>query len=122
MSPDPARGVDRDPARRPGVPAERPRQSEPHVRSVAQQRQAGHPTGVPDSRTPVFGTAQPLHGVSGWLRKAAYTIPDHFARHWMLLILADRVDILESRVRRRPGLALALGAGALVLMATRARR
>jgi hypothetical protein len=124
MSPDPARGVDRDPARRPGVPAERPHPSEPHVRSLSQHRQPGRPTGVSESRTPVFGTAQPPRGLSGWLRSAAYAIPDHFARHWMLLMLADRVDILESRVRRRPGLALALGVGALlgVVASARARR
>ena len=74
-------------------------------------------------RTPVFGTAQPPRGLSGRLRRAAYGIPDHFARHWMLLILADRVDVLESRVRRRPGITLALGVGALAgtLAVTRAR-
>jgi len=32
----------------------------------------------------------------------------------MLLILADRVDVLESRVRRRPGMAVVAGAGALL--------
>ena len=32
----------------------------------------------------------------------------------MLLILADRVDVLEHRVRRRPGMAVAAGAGALL--------
>lgn len=120
MSPDPARGIDRDPARRPGVPAERSPQSEPHAHP-AQARQDGRPTGVMDARTRVFGTAQPPAGLSGRLRSAAYAIPDHFARHWMLLIFADRVDVLESRVRRRPGMALALGLGAIVGSMTLAR-
>jgi hypothetical protein len=122
MSADPARGIDRDPARRPGVPAERPPQSQPHTQAAASMRQDGRPSGVMESRTPVFGTAQPPRGLSGWLRRAAYGIPDHVARHWMLLILADRVDVLEHRVRRRPGMALALGAGAVLgtMAATRA--
>jgi hypothetical protein len=51
-----------------------------------------------DRPTPVVGTAQPPHGVSGFLRKQAYRIPEHFARHWALLLLADRVDVLEDRI------------------------
>ena len=121
MSPDPARGIDRDPARRPGVPAERFPRSQPHAHPAPQARQDGRPTGAMNARTVVFGTAQPPAGLSGRLRSAAYAIPDHFARHWMLLILADRVDVLESRVRRRPGMALALGLGALLGSMTLAR-
>lgn len=48
--------------------------------------------------TPVFGTAQPLHGLSGVLRRGAYRIPEYRARHWMLLMAADRVDVLEDRL------------------------
>jgi len=114
MSPDPARGIDRDPARRPGVPAEKSPHSQPHARNVTQMRQDGRPTGVPEVRTPVFGTAQPPRGLSGRLRAAAYAIPDHYARHWLLLILADRADVLESRLRRRPAVAVAAGVGALL--------
>jgi hypothetical protein len=114
MSADPARGVDRDPSRRPGVPAERWPQSELHARQVSAIRQQGRPTGVGEPLTPVFGTAQPPHGLSGRLRAAAYRIPDHFARHWMLLILADRVDLMEHRLRTRPDIALVVGAGLLV--------
>lgn len=42
--------------------------------------------------TPVFGTAQPPQGLSGALRRMAYTLPDHRLRRWMLLLAADRVD------------------------------
>ena len=114
MSPDPASGIDQDPARRPGVSAEKPPHSQPHARNVAQVRQDGRPTDAGQARTPVFGTAQPPRGLSGRLRSAAYAIPEHYARHWLLLILADRVDVLEHRVRRRPGMAVAAGAGALL--------
>jgi hypothetical protein len=116
--------VDRDPQRRPGVPPEAAPLSSPHARTVVQLRQPGQPTGVTDARTPVFGTAQPPRGLSGRLRRAAYRIPDHHARHWMLLMLADRVDVLESRVRARPAVALAVGLGAVVgtLTVSRARR
>lgn len=50
--------------------------------------------------TPVFGTAQPYRGVSGMLRRAAYDVPEHNARHWMLLLLADKVDVREERLGR----------------------
>src|SRR5690606_24051434 len=48
--------------------------------------------------TPVYGTAQPPRGVSGVLRRIAYRIPEHRARHWLLLLFADRVDVLEGRL------------------------
>lgn len=47
---------------------------------------------------PVAGSAQPLHGLSGILRRVAYVLPEHRARHWMLLMLADRVDVTEGRM------------------------
>ena len=52
--------------------------------------------------TPVFGTAQPVRGISGALRTRAYGIPEHRARHWLLLIVADRVDVVEAWLRERP--------------------
>ena len=48
--------------------------------------------------TPVIGTAQPPHGLSGFIRRKAYEVPERFARHWMLLLVADRVDVAEDRV------------------------
>jgi hypothetical protein len=47
---------------------------------------------------PVFGTACPPRGVSGAIRKYAYTLSEGRTSHWMLLMLADRIDVLESRV------------------------
>ena len=49
--------------------------------------------------TPVFGTVAPLKGASGVIRRFAY---DRFsegrAAHWLLLILGDRVDAMESHL------------------------
>jgi hypothetical protein len=48
--------------------------------------------------TPVFGTAQPLRGLSGAIRRYAYTFSEGRLAHWLLLITGDRVDVLENRV------------------------
>jgi len=49
--------------------------------------------------TPVYGTAQPLKGVSGAIRRLAY---DRFSEgqtaHWLLLVVGDRVDAIGSHV------------------------
>jgi hypothetical protein len=57
--------------------------------------------------TPVFGTAQPPKGLSGAIRTFSYArYSEARLGHWMLLILADRVDAwenhLKSLVTRRP--------------------
>ncbi|NEK84694.1 hypothetical protein GCU60_02795 [Blastococcus saxobsidens] len=50
--------------------------------------------------TPVFGTAQPLHGVSGAIRRLAYVrFGEGRLAHWMLLIAGDRVDAWGSHLR-----------------------
>ena len=47
--------------------------------------------------TPVFGTAQPPKGLSGAIRKYSYRrFSEGRAAHWLLLVLADRVDAWES--------------------------
>jgi hypothetical protein len=50
--------------------------------------------------TPAFGTAQPLHGLSGAIRRFAY---ERFSEgrnaHWLLLIAGDRVDAWGSHLR-----------------------
>jgi hypothetical protein len=48
----------------------------------------------------VFGTAQPLHGVSGAIRRLAYEkYSEARAAHWLLLIAGDRVEVLGSTLR-----------------------
>jgi hypothetical protein len=50
--------------------------------------------------TPVFGTAQPLHGVSGAIRRLAYRrFSEGRLAHWLLLIVGDRVDAWGSHLR-----------------------
>ena len=50
--------------------------------------------------TPVFGTAQPPKGLSGAIRKFSYaTYSEARLGHWLLLILADRVDAWEEHLR-----------------------
>jgi hypothetical protein len=56
--------------------------------------------------TPVFGTVCPPKGLSGLIRRFAYRFSEARASHWLLLMLGDRVDVIESRftalLRGRP--------------------
>jgi hypothetical protein len=50
--------------------------------------------------TPVFGTAQPLRGLSGAIRRLAYArFSEGRLAHWVLLVLGDRVDAWEHHLR-----------------------
>jgi hypothetical protein len=120
--------ADVDPGTRPGVPIYKPAGTSAEItRPRLDQQQATVPVlvGVDiGSLTPVFGTCQPPHGLSGLIRRAAYLIPEHKAARWMLLLFGDRVDVWESRIARGPlllGGALAIGIGAF-LRSRRARR
>jgi hypothetical protein len=46
--------------------------------------------------TRVFGTSTPPSGVSGAIRKFAFRYSEAKATHWMTLVLADRVDVVEG--------------------------
>jgi hypothetical protein len=49
--------------------------------------------------TPVFGTAQPPRGLAGVIRKFAYArYSEGRAAHWLILLLADRVDAGEHHL------------------------
>ncbi len=100
----PIEPVDLAPEQRPGVPKERPPQPWPNSR-FPPERMRARPSvpkhGRPNKpMPPVYGTAVPLHGLSGLVRKAAYSYPDHVATHWLLLLLGDRVDSWTTRVTR----------------------
>ncbi len=92
-------GADVNPADRPAVPKEKP--SDVHtVRGRRPQQQIAdvkifispeHP-----DITPVFGTACPPRGLSGVLRGAAYKFGEGRLAHWMTLMLADRIDVVEG--------------------------
>ena len=50
--------------------------------------------------TPVFGTACPPTGVSGAIRRLSYArYSEAQAAHWLLLVLADRVDAWENHLK-----------------------
>jgi hypothetical protein len=100
----PGWGADLDPADRPSYPRlqyapdttgahwdfpERQPEKEPRERSVEHA-----------FVTPVFGTAQPARGVSGAIRKFSYArYSEGRLGHWVLLILADRVDAWGHHLR-----------------------
>jgi hypothetical protein len=44
----------------------------------------------------VFGTAAPLRGLSGAIRRAAFKHSENMYRHWLPLLLADRIDVVEG--------------------------
>ena len=105
------RGVDLDPQQRPGVPMELPAHPLPGSQVPITPQHSAYPVlphGGSQKMPPVFGTASPPKGLSGVLRKVAYHYPDHWARHWMLLLVADRVDSWEHHLWKAAPVAAAL--------------
>lgn len=93
-------GADLDRKDRPGVPMERtpPRFIPEPTGKVAQQEQKVEVL-VSTERpgiTPIFGTAQPPSGLSGIMRRAAFRWSENDMRHWLLLLAADRVNVVEG--------------------------
>ena len=120
-------GVDLDLTRRPGVPMTGlspkpfPNTRFPPERQEGTSAVPKH--GRPNrSMPPVFSTQTPLRGISGAIRAFAYRFPDHYPRHWLLLMLGDRVESWGVRARRSLPLGLALGALALVRARAKLRR
>jgi hypothetical protein len=103
-------GADASFEKRPGVPEER-RPPKPLVEVAGYPQQT---VGTPSAKsyyrplTPVYATTVPLRGMSGVIRRIAYRVPDYKPRRWMLLMLADRVDVIEHNA-----LPLTLGVGAI---------
>lgn len=48
--------------------------------------------------TAVFGTSVPPTGLSGKIRRYAFTYSEGRFRHWLLLLLADRVNVVEGLI------------------------
>lgn len=100
----PGWGVDLDPKDRPAVPRERydPAATGAHWDFPEQQ-----PEKWPRERSvehaflpPVFGTSTPPRGLSGAIRRYAYTrYSEARAAHWLLLLGADRVDAWENHLQ-----------------------
>ena len=98
----PGWGADLDPADRPSYPRE---VLDPGVagRPLPEQQPGGEgrERSIEHARlTPAFGTAQPLTGLSGTIRRYAYARhSEGKAAHWLILMAADRVDVTEHVVR-----------------------
>ena len=93
-------GADLDPAMRPAVPMERtpPRFIHVHWDEPEQQPQTVkvfHSTERP-GMTPVFGTSTPPRGLSGVIRGGAFRYSENDIRHWLMLLFADRVNVVEG--------------------------
>ncbi|WP_296952553.1 hypothetical protein [uncultured Massilia sp.] len=94
-------GADLDRKNRPGVPMERtpPRFIHQHEGKLPQQEEHVEvlvSTERDNAITPIFGTAQPPKGLSGMLRRLAFKWSENDMRHWLILLAADRVNVVEG--------------------------
>ena len=100
----PGWGADLDPKDRPSVPRLQFRDDLSGAHWQFPERQ---PERWPRKRsvehemlTPVFGTSCPPKGISGVMRKYAYRRHSEAkVAHWLILLVADRVDAWESHLR-----------------------
>lgn len=96
-------GADLKEMNRPGVPKEmneengasghrahwRPKQGQVPTVKIHQTIERPH-------LTPVFGTTSPPRGLSGVIRGVAYRYSEDKIRHWVMLMLADRIQMWEG--------------------------
>jgi hypothetical protein len=98
----PGWGSDLDRKNWPAMPMERtpPRFIHVPVGQPVQQAQTVEVFCSPERPgiTPIFGTAQPPKWLSGAIRRLAYKLPENDLRHWLMLIAADRVNMVEGIV------------------------
>jgi hypothetical protein len=99
----PGWGADLDPADRPSYPRERTDLESGAHWDLPERQQETYPRERSiehEMLTPVFGTAQPLSGPAGAIRRYAYErFSEGRAAHWLLLIAADRVDSTTAHLR-----------------------
>ena len=91
-------GADLDRKNRPAVPMERmPARVHGHG-ELAQQPRNMEVFVSPErpGLTPLFGTSAPPSGLSGAIRRLAYKLTENDIRHWLLLLVADRVNVVEG--------------------------
>jgi hypothetical protein len=96
-------GSDLDHANRPAYPKERtPPRLDPPVRWSEPEMQRQHVEVLTSTErlgmTPVFGSGQPPRGISGQVRRYAFNHSENDLRHWLLLLLADRIDVGEGLI------------------------
>jgi hypothetical protein len=95
-------GADLDHKNRPAYPMER---TPPRIEGVHWDRPEDQPLKMKiyhsterPGITPVFGTSTPPSGLSGKIRDVAYKLSENDIRHWLLLMMADRVNMVEGIV------------------------
>lgn len=93
-------GADLDPANRPAYPKER---TPPRLAVASAQPPVGQLQQVEvlqsterQSMTPLFGSTLPPSGLSGSLRRLAFRYSENDLRHWLVLLFADRVNMVEG--------------------------
>lgn len=87
----PAVPMERQPARLAGVHWSTPEQQPRSVEVLCSLERPGV--------TPVFGSTLPPRGLSGRLRGYAFRFSENDLRHWLLLLVADRIDVGEGLLR-----------------------
>jgi hypothetical protein len=95
----PGWGADLNPLNRPGVPREEhPGDTGAHWAEPEQQQTEVRIFQSVERPmiTPVFGTTCPPKMLSGKMRTWAYRLGEGKKKRWMLLLAADRVDVVES--------------------------
>ncbi|MEN3276178.1 MAG: hypothetical protein V7631_1968 [Massilia sp.] len=93
-------GADLDRKNRPGVPMERtpPRYTPANMPTPPAQEQRVAVLVSPERPgiTQLHGTAQPPSGLSGLLRRVAFKFTENDLRHWLILLGADRINVVEG--------------------------
>lgn len=111
-------GSDLDPAMRPGVPRDKAPDlgAECLYPAITPQRPhiKVHKSTEHARLTPVFGTSCPPAGLSGAVRDVAYRLSEGRLARWMLLMTADRINVVEDlaqdlRQMRLPNLPREMG-------------
>ena len=96
----PGWGVDADPKNDPTYPI-RPRENDDHsgrwARPALQDSGIEILQSIEHKRRPaVYGTASPPRGLSGMIRRGAFSYSESHWLHWLMLMGADRVDMIEG--------------------------
>lgn len=95
-------GADLDPAHRPGVPRELNQEnvrSPRHHLPIVSRQQPNPEINLTVERsdyTPVFGNTTSPRPLSSPVRKFAFRYSEDKLRHWMLLLFADRINMVEG--------------------------
>lgn len=92
-------GADLDHSKRPAYPKERtpPRFTDPSYKPEQQIQKIPVFKSIERPTIPhVFGTSTPPAGLSGLIRKQAYKLGEAKVHRWMMLLLADRINVVEG--------------------------